>query len=145
MNRFVTILLIPFLLVGNALAHSHGMAAHQSSNNGRAHIHVASAPHHGHHSHDSDGHHHGHDHESDGHESAPVTPVDHDSDAIYLASADDAFTPTDRVSFELGCSCFFDAPLCIVDDSRPPAAVSFTPTASTPELPLYLLHAALRL
>jgi len=145
MNRFVTILLIPFLLVGNALAHSHGMAAHQSTNHGRAHIHVASAPQHGHHSHDCDDHHHGHDHASDEHESAPITPVEHDSDAIYLASADDAYTPTDRVSLELGSSCFFDAPLCIVDDSRPPAVLSCPCTASTPELPLYLLHAALRL
>jgi hypothetical protein len=145
MNRLVTILLIPFLLVGNAFAHSHGAAACQSANYGRAHIHVASAPHHGHHSHDSDGHHHGHGHESDEDESVAVRPVEHDSDAIYLASADDAFTPTNRVSFELGCSCFFDAPLCIVDDPRPPAALSCAPTASSSELPLYLLHAALRL
>lgn len=145
MNRFVTILLIPFLLVGNALASSHGMPALQSANHGRAHIHVASAPHHGHHSHESDGHHHGHHHECDEHDSSPVTPGEHDSDAIYLASADDAFTPTVRVSIELGCSCFFVAPLCIVDDYRPPAALSCTPTASPPELPLYLLHAALRL
>ncbi|XZE22703.1 hypothetical protein SH449x_002642 [Pirellulaceae bacterium SH449] len=145
MNRFVAILLIPFFLVGHALAHSHGTAAHPSANHGRAHIHVASAPHHGHHSHESDDHHQGSDHESDEQKSAPVTPVEHDSDAIYVASADDAYTSTDRVSIELGSSVYVDAPLCILNESRPPAVHPCLLTASTSGLPLYLLHAALRL
>lgn len=145
MNRFVAILLIPFLLVGNALAHSHGTTAHQSPNHGRAHIHIGSAPHHGHHSHETEGHHHEHDHESDEPESAPVvTPVEHDSDAIYVVSADDAYTPTDRVSTVLVLS-YFDTPLCILNDSCPPVPRSCTLCANTSELPLFLLHAALRL
>ena len=145
MNRLVAILLIPFLLVGNALAHSHAVAAHPSANHGRAHIHIGSAPHHGHHSHESDDHHHGLDHENEEQESAQVPPIEHDSDAIYLASTGDAYTPTDRVSTELGAFVYVDAPLRILNDSRPPAALSCTLTASASGLPLYLLHAALRL
>lgn len=143
MNRLVAILLIPFLLVGNALGHSHGIATHQSANHCRAHIHVGSAHHHGQHSHGSNGHRHGHDHESDKPESAPVTPVDHDSDAIYVVSADDAYIPTDRVLF--GVFYFVDAPLRILNDSRPSIPRACTLIANTSELPLYLLHAALRL
>ena len=150
MNRLIVILLIPFLLVGNARAHSHGMAAHQSHDHGRVHIHVTNTPHHHkHHSHESGDHDHGHDHESDAHEGehelTPVTPVEHDSDAIYLASADDVYTPTDRVSAESGSPVYVDPPLCILNDPHPTAALACVLSARPSELPLYLLHAALRL
>ncbi len=146
MSRLVVILLIPFLLVGNALAHSHSMAAHQTHDHGRAHIHVANAPHHHkHHSHESGDHDHGHVHESDEHESTQVTPVEHDSDAIYLASSDDVYTPTDRISAESGSPVYVDAPLYILNDPHPTAALACVHSARPSELPLYLLHAALRL
>jgi len=145
MNQLVVILLIPFLLLGNVLAHSHGSGAHQSANHSRAHIHIGSALHHGYHSHDAEDHHHGHDHESEEQESAPLPPAEHNSDAIYLASVGDAYTPSDRVSTEFGASCFIDAPPCILNESRPPAVRSCKLTADPSELPLYLLHAALRL
>ncbi len=90
MNRLVESLLLTFRLVSNAFAYSHGCAAHPTANHGRAHIHIGSASLHGHHSHESDDHHHGHDHESEEHESARLTSCEHNSDAIYLASAGDA-------------------------------------------------------
>jgi hypothetical protein len=75
MNRIIAILLIPFFVVSNVLAHSHGAAAHYSNGQTRSHIHVSGGAQHDHESHNHESHEHGshehgsHDHESHGHES----------------------------------------------------------------------------
>ena len=152
MHRLLAILLMPFFVVGNSLAHSHGLAAHPSPSQGRVHFHVGSTVQHGH-EHKSHGHsHHGHshshdqDHESDDSKPAPVEkPVDHDSDAVYVVAADFVVTISDRTSIEVGQY----AALEIVQDFRAavraPARRDLRIPWTTPELPLFLLHAALRL
>ena len=152
MHRLLAILLMPFFVLGNSLAHSHGSLAHQSPSQGRAHFHVGSTPQHGHehhsHGHSHDGHSHGHDqeHESDDSLPAPVkTPDDHDSDAVYVVAADFVVTISDRSSIEVGQ---YAAPEVVEDflaAIRPPAGCELRIRSTTPELPLYLLHAALRL
>ncbi len=152
MYRLVAILLMPFFVVGNSLAHLHGSAAHSSHSQGRAHFHVGGTAPHGHehhsHGHPHDGHSHGHDqgHESDGSQTAPVeTPDGHDSDAVYVVAADFVVTVSERSSIEVGqCA----APKIVGDflvATRPQASRDRRIRATIPELPLYLLHAALRL
>lgn len=158
MFRLAAILLIPIFVVGNSFVHSHGAAAH-SPGHSRTHIHVAGASHHER-SHASDGHHLGHDHGhvhrgkhhvhddengGKGSQQEPIeSPLDHDSDAIYLVAADLTAICTDRFSVE------FDSPaeaniggwlvnlrpkhLCLQPHRSPPLGQT-----------LYLLHAALRL
>ena len=158
MNRFVAILLMPFLVVGNSLAHSHGSAAHPSQSQGRAHFHVGSTPQQGH-EHKSHGHsHHGHshdhshdhdhdqDHESDDSQPAPLEkPVGHDSDAVYLVAADFVYITSDRTSIEVGSYAVIEKVEDYLAEVRPPASRDLRIRSTTPELPLYLLHAALRL
>lgn len=154
MNRLIAILLMPLFVVGNSLAHSHSTAAHPSPGEGRAHFHVGSAPQQGHHNHDSHEHanhdHHGHDHNGDDHESdepesAPVAPVEHDSDAVYVAAADLVFTACDRIFIEIDAHSFVGTVVCLLTDFRPSVLRDRPPLATTTQLPLYLLHAALRL
>ena len=149
MNRLIAILLMPLFIVGNFLAHSHSTAAHQSPGEGRAHFHIGSAPQHGHPNHDSHKHanhdHHGHDHESDESESAPVVPVEHDSDAVYVVAADFVYTACERISVAIASHSFVGTVPCLLTDFRPFALRDRPPLATTSQLPLYLLHAALRL
>ncbi len=158
MHRLIAILLIPFFLVGNSLAHSHGSAAHQFPSSGRAHIHVGSATQHGHslechehshHGHDR-GHSHGHaanqNHKSDSSKRAPVeSTADHESDAIYIAASVFVGTSSARASIEVDSCDFVDTIEGYLPGNRLPARHDRPPLATTTELPLYLLHAALRL
>lgn len=154
MHRLIAILLIPFFVVGNCLAHAHGSAAHGSTSQGRAHIHVASATQHkhsheshGHSHHDHDhAHHHGLDHASDDSKPAPVEkPVDHESDAVYVTGADFMVTTSDRLSIEVGSRTFGETFGSYSSGNRIPSRRVHPPLDTTTELPLYLLHAALRL
>ncbi len=152
MYRLLAILLMPFFVVGNSLAHSHDSATHPSQSQGRAHFHVGSIPQHGHehysHGHSHHGHSHGHDHEHENDDSphAPVkTPDDHDSDAVYVVAADFAVSISDRTLIEVGQ---YAAPEILEDflpAIRPLEGRDRRIRSTTPELPLYLLHAALRL
>ena len=159
MHRLIAILLIPFFVVGNSLAHSHGSAAHQSPSQGRAHIHVGSAPQHAHnhesHGHSHHEHGHGHDHHSktseqkqkrDDSKPAPIEKtVDHESDAVYVATADYVVTTSARISTEMGSCDVVESVEDYLSCTRPNSWHERPPLASPPELPLYLLHAALRL
>ena len=152
MHRFVAILLIPLFVVGNSLAHSHGSAAHQSPSQGRAHIHVGSAPKHGHsdeshgHSHHDHGHGDGKDYASDDSKPAPVEKsVDHESDAVYVTAGDFMVTTSDRMSIEVGSCADVETYEGYFSGIRPPSRLDHPPLDTTTELPLYLLHAALRL
>lgn len=149
MHRLIAIMLIPLFAVANSLAHSHSTAAHQASSHGRAHFHVGIAPQHSnqdHEPHEHSHHGHGHDHERDDSESAPVNPADHDSDAVYLVAADVVYTTSDRSLIEFDS----DAVVKTVKDYPPQIQTSNRwrdrrRYSTAPEIPLYLLHAALRL
>jgi hypothetical protein len=159
MHRLIAILLIPFFVVGNSLAHSHGTAAHLSPSQGRAHIHVGNTPQHNH-SHESHGHsHHEHSHGHDDHGQAPEKnkkgddsksvplekAVDHESDAVYVSTADYPVTTSARISIELGSCDVVETVQDYLSGIRPRSWHDRPPLAFTNELPLYLLHAALRL
>lgn len=151
MNRLIAILLMPLFVVGNSLAHSHSTAGHQSPGGGRAHFHVGSAPHHGHHHHDSHEHanhdhdHADHDHERDESKSAPLAPVKHDSDAVYVVAAAFIYNACDRISTEIDAYSFVGTEACSLTDFRPSVLRDRSLLGTTTQLPLYLLHAALRL
>ena len=146
MNRLPAILLIPLLACGNVFPHTHGMANAPSDHAQRPHIHIDA----GSNSHDThpDGHHHHHgDDESAGKEVAnSQSPVDHDSDAIYLGSGH-AFLPSSVGSIVdsaqecvgvVAANDYFS-----VATARTRHAVSAVANRGGP--PLFLLHAALRL
>ncbi len=156
MDRLVAILLMPFFVVGNSFAHSHGSAAHPSHSHGRTHFHVGSTIQHGH-EHESHGHvHHSHSHSHsddqkqnharDDSQPAPVEkPVGHDSDAVYVFAADFFAPVSDRSSMEVGQCAAFEKVVDFLPAVRPPATRALKLRSTAPELPLYLLHAALRL
>ena len=152
MHRLIAILLIPFFVVGNSFAHSHGAAAHLSPSHGRAHIHVGSAPKHGHsdeshgHSHHDHDHSHGQDHASDDSKPAPLEKsVDHESDAVYVTAADFMVTTSDRMSIEDDSCAVVETDEDYFSGIRSPSRLDRPPLVTTTEQPLYLLHAALRL
>lgn len=158
MNRLLTLLLIPFLTVGNPFSHSHDCDTDSGRCEGRPHIHLTGHDAHSHHGHTHHARaHHGHG-RSCGHvhrHAAPIdpddacsrlhTPEEHDSDAIYVVSAD--YLPTSAV-----CSSFASVDAAPCDDFGLKNAKLALPIrrvcrgdlhASGP--PLFLLHAALRL
>jgi hypothetical protein len=161
MCRLIAILLVPFFAVGNSLAHSHGSAAHPSSSHGRAHIHVGSDPQHSH-GHASHGHsHHGHRHKhpnhrhgdavgqnckSDDSNPAPIElPFEHESDAVYVAAADFMVTASAQFSIEVGLCAAVETVEHYLSTIRSRTRLDRPPLAVISELPLYLLHAALRI
>ena len=139
MNRLIAFLLMPFLLVGDCFAHSHGHAAHDSTSHARPHIHVGAVSKHNH------GHDHKHDHDGNPPCATPEVPVEHDADAVYFVDADSLFTISERSSIEFEGLCL---PETIVAFShvaiRQPRDQKAGPCWAS-ELPLYLLHAALRI
>ncbi len=150
MYRLLVILLLPFFVVGNSLAHSHGSAAHPSPSEGRAHFHFVSAHQHvhDHHSHGHSHHRHSHDHDqkSEDSKAAPIEqPIDHDSDAVYIAALDFMATTSDRTLIEARSFCVVEAVEDYFARIRPSIRRDHPQLATTTELPLYLLHAALRL
>ena len=161
MNRLVAFLLIPFLLVGDCFAHSHGHAAHDSTSQARPHIHVGAVSKHNHnHGHDHDHghdhkhghnhkhcHDHKHDHDHDGNPpcATPEVPVEHDADAVYFADADSLFTISERSSIEFEGLCLPETIVAFSNVAiRQPRDEKTGPYWAS-ELPLYLLHAALRI
>jgi hypothetical protein len=154
MHQLLAILLMPVFVVGNSLAHSHSTATHRSASESRTHFHVGSAQEHGHHhhgshqhvKHDHHGHdHHGHDHATDSPETTPVAPVEHDSDAVYIDVSDFVYTAFDRHPIEIEACPFFKTRSCLLTVFRPSMLRDRPPLATTSQLPIYLLHAALRL
>jgi len=143
MNRLVAFLLIPFLLVGDCFAHSHGHAAHNSTSQARPHIHVGAVSKHGH----DHKHKHGHKHDHDGNppSATPEVPVEHDADAVYFADADSLFTISERSSIEFEGLCLPETIVAFSNVAiRQPRDEKTGPYWAS-ELPLYLLHAALRI
>ena len=140
MHRLIALLIIPFLAVGQPCPHSHGGSFAQGDHAARPHVHV------GHGTHDHGDHHH-HDHhggESDG--TTSDLPIDHDADAIYVGGGQFFLPHTDnaRSHVEVDITVFSrpDRELLSVEQ-RP--LVNGHPIPIEKRLPLFLLHAALRL
>jgi hypothetical protein len=159
MNRLIAFLLMPFLLVGDCFAHSHGHAAHDSTSHARPHIHVGAVSKHNHghdhkhghnhkHGHDhKHGNDHKHDHDHDGNPpcATPEVPVEHDADAVYFVDADSLFTISERSSIEFEGLCLLETIVAFSHVAiRQPRDQKAGPCWAS-ELPLYLLHAALRI
>lgn len=89
MTRLVSLLLVPFFVLGQALPHSHAGTGvvEPDGHSIRAHIHLSGDHHH---DHDGDEHHQSAD--ATGPKTATSAaisvPADHDSDAVYLADTD---------------------------------------------------------
>lgn len=138
LDRFVTLLIIPFLALGNSFAHTHGDGQVDAEHGIRPHIHL------GHLSRD----HHEHDHAHERQDSEHFTfeiPADHDSDAVYLGNGQ-LFLPHVEHQNLSDTECF--------DGLSPRQAFVFVESRSAPVVhylclhqgpPLFLLHAALRL
>ncbi len=158
MDRVLTLLLIPILMLAHVLPHSHvGIATDQPDDHAaRPHIHLAS--------HD---HHHGHSHEeaqvSDDDDHGDFIRLstdaehrvpgfyrfyrldDHDSDAIYLAGSTPTYgRPSGMDSPDGGVVPAVSEPGLIADfpTTRLVSAIPFRRSSS---LPIYLLTASLRL
>ncbi|MFG0261361.1 MAG: hypothetical protein ACF788_03125 [Novipirellula sp. JB048] len=152
MVRFVSLLLIPFFVLGQALPHSHaGTGMVEPDGHAlRPHLHLHSHDHHHHH---GDEHHHHHAEVQDpGAQAAGISagifPVpDHDADALYLAASGPPLTPPSP-------SIPIEVPVAGWDALITPLATGFDAqrryrTSDPPDplttLPIYLLTASLRL
>ncbi|GAA4463630.1 hypothetical protein [Novipirellula rosea] len=149
MIRFVSLLLIPFFVLGQALPHSHAGTgvAEPEGHAVRPHLHLHSHDHH------HDGESHDHDH-ADRHageddlaaDAEGILPAsDHDSDALYLTASGQSLTRHSQ-SFEIDVyAANLDAstlPVVVDTRCRYHASVPPDPLAT---LPIYLLTASLRL
>jgi hypothetical protein len=154
MHRLLAMLLVPFFVLGNPFAYAHCAATHSSPSPGRAHIHIGSSSQHGH-DHRGHQHHesHAHTHDGTGHEHAshnsqePVSkpPVDHDSDAVYVAAVDLWFSLTIHRSHNLGSQTSLAGDEHYLPTIRPLVWGDLQRNSLGCVTRLYLLHAALRL
>ncbi|WP_146531604.1 hypothetical protein [Novipirellula artificiosorum] len=145
MNRFVSFLLIPMFLLGQALPHSHAGSAvvEPDDHSLRPHFHLA-------HSHHDDALEHGHQHDAEVVSLAGLGEnlhsSNHDHDAIYVAAS--TFS-TNRavVATQSDWLTMLDLPLpftMVVGDLRTCSRISDPPDRCSP-IPIYLLVASLRL
>lgn len=150
MNRFLVILLIPLFAIGNSFANVHCVVAQHSRSQCTAHIHFGGGGHHKHDGHDLQEHsHHDHDHAQEiSSEALGVNPSgddEHDSEAVYFVAADSLFKSSERffVDFKTPSSRYSASSLIEVDNLLQPI---HEPRLSLfVKMPLYLLHAALKL
>lgn len=153
MNRIVSLLLIPLLMLGHVLPHSHvGTGTDQPDDHAaRPHIHLAS--------HDSgtDSHEHAevsedHEHGDSIHQNSDAIANsdgisgrnDHDDDAIYLANSPSTFgrsVGTKQIDLPVA---FVVADQCLAQSQTHQPQRVIPPQRSS-SLPIYLLTASLRL
>ncbi|WP_345684731.1 hypothetical protein [Novipirellula caenicola] len=145
MIQFVSLLLIPFFVLGQALPHSHaGTGVAQPDGHAlRPHVHMHS---HAHHHGDETDHHHDADEKDVAADVEGIVPAaDHDSDALYLTASGQSLTRHSQ-SFEIDVyAANLDAstlPVMVDTRCRYHASVPPDPLAA---LPIYLLTASLRL
>lgn len=153
MNRLLSILLIPLFVLGQSLPHSHAGSGvvEPDDHAGRPHVHL-SAGQGNHHEHNvSDGHGHGHDLQDEkASDDSPLTgslsvPVDHDSDAIYVAQSNSTLGRANVVSpLSFAIICTF---VKVFPDrlDRPSLHCSNQISDWSVGLPIYLLVASLLL
>ena len=151
MNRFLSVLLIPLFVLGQALPHSHagsGMVE-PVDHAARPHLHLflGHSPDHTHH--DDGDHDRDHGEQVDSVDSTSVhflsTHDDHDSDAVYLVKSDTSLSRSLSVE-RAGCPIAFDfVELCF----DWPKGLAFGFANLLPDrpagLPIYLLVGSLRL
>ncbi|QEG41304.1 hypothetical protein [Roseimaritima ulvae] len=142
MTRFISLLLIPFLVLGQCLPHSHAGSgvAEPDGHALRPHVHL--------HAHD---HAHGdhHEHADESESSSPsdsLSPAaDHDSDAVYLIASGQSLTRTSgAIETEVHSADWIALPVSLTVDIRPRWRTSDTPVRYR-TMPIYLLTASLRL
>ncbi|WP_182868627.1 hypothetical protein [Stieleria mannarensis] len=150
MNHFLAFILFPFLTFGNAFAHFHQGEFAPADHASRPHIHVG-----GHH-HAADGHQHGdgiHVQTDAAHGETLLSqsvdsidvPMDHDSTAVYLASDSDYACTAKPVDVQR--ELLQGVAVGATDRFAPALTIAVDPPVErrTGQLPLFLLHAALRL
>ena len=144
MNRLLALLIVPLLVVGNSLSHTHAAIDAPSNCAERPHVHVADF----HHSHGENYHLHG-DEDAGSDRSEQPTPEhwpDHDSDAVYL-SGGQFFLPISVASLgelQLDCVGFVGSDFRLHGNGCRTDLLDYeVPIRTGP--PLFLLHAALRL
>ncbi len=152
MNRFVSLLLIPMFMLGHVLPHSHvgGSIVEPNGHSLRPHIHLSSDHHHHHDDVDDHEHRQAGDQADAEHSQTAVAaslsvPIDHDSDAVYLAAAN--WTASRTIVTTQADSATLDwttlAPL-VDRDSCPGCLIGHQPDRYA-GLPIYLRTASLRL
>lgn len=146
MGRFLTLLLIPLLLLGRPVPHSHAGSGIVSPDGHdlRPHVHLHSdhhGHHHGHHSHDRSSH-----KTDDKDRKVELVPVaDHDANAVYFSLG------TVPVSKQSGSSLVQTLELIAFNPTPELLAeqecryLRWHPPDFTAKLPIYLLTASLRL
>lgn len=155
MHRFVSLLLIPVFVLGQPLPHSHaGMNGGESEGHSqRPHFHLSVDHHHGHTGEGHHHHHHHHPHEqgdpSELHAELTFSnvfsiPVDHDSDAVYLADTDWTVSRTVSVPVVNATIFWIRTVRPIVTNTRADCRQCHPPDRDA-GLPVYLLTASLRL
>ena len=152
MRLLISLMLIPFFVLGQGLPHSHaGTCMDQTSDHAeRLHVHVS-----GGHSHDQDhadeGHH--HDDEAGGYGSKSADegfgfcglPIEHDADAIYLAASTSlvgrvvAGDQIDVSRYAVVIDCWLESEI------QPKPAGRIEPPERYAGVPIYLLVASLRI
>lgn len=141
MHRFISLLLIPFFVLGQGLPHAHagtGVAA-PDRHAARPHVHWSGHDH-GHHDHDV----HAAELESAG--GCSLLPSsEHDSDAVYLAASTGSATRLSGVVLFDVCSLNQGAGIASLDNGLRMWCRCGDPPDRFATLPIYLLTASLRL
>ena len=151
MNQFVSLLLIPIFMLGHMLPHSHAgtSVVEPNGHSLRPHIHVSSVHHHDHDDEDHGHHHAGDEFDTQNSETAAnatlSVPMDHDSDAVFLADADwTASRAVATTHFDSAAVVWTSLAPVYNPDSRPGCTCGDPPDRYA-GLPIYLLTASLRL
>lgn len=145
-RKLLALLMLPCVLMSQSavVGHAHG-GSEPAGHELRPHLHTGAS-----HEHGDEGHHHHHDTSHHSHDqrsasdSQPVTPAEHDSDAIYLQCVDAVVAS--RVVVELEFSRLLDG---VFDSWNPPNLLAVaqsgdvirwanTPPLLGPSCPLYL-------
>ncbi len=154
MNRVLSLLLIALLMLGHVLPHSHdGIGTEQLDGHAaRPHIHLTSHDHHGHsheHAQVSDDHDHGdaihQNSDAELHGLGISGLIEHDSDAVYLASASLAYVRLSGIDSPASDLVAVVSEHGLIVDFPTTRLVLAIPLRRSSSLPLYLLTASLRL
>lgn len=146
MNRFLSLLLIPFFVLGQCLPHSHASSgvAEPDGHALRPHVHLHGHVHDDVHARDDH-----HEHADEGESTSPndslAPAAEHDSDAVYLVASGQSLTRTSgAIGIEVHSADWVAFSVPITVDVRSRWRTSDPPDRYR-TLPIYLLTASLRL
>jgi hypothetical protein len=146
MNRIVSLLLIPFFVLGQALPHSHAGSgiAEPGGHTERPHVHVSTH----HHDHGNAAHSHS-DHQSEGgnpvNSDGVTSANEHDSDAVYLVASPDLMTLPTQSTAVRGVVANWQVAVLPLAAKSECQFRSGAPPNRYAALPIFLLTASLRL